>query len=203
MSRPTFAALVLALLTATACGESPAPGPAPSDSSKPTPEAGPPAEAAAAQGLVDTLPAGEAGLRSLLEALLADVDGRADLSLTLRPTSRDFSTLLRGEAATRAEAAYAPGWDGGALVLDPGDEARTEIRILGVTTDDISAWRGTAAEEFPGGWRKAGAHLQPGHTIFQVEFLEPGKDAGMRFDGFVHLNGHWCIFPKLWRFLGE
>jgi hypothetical protein len=210
MSRSLALSLtVAACALLSACGDT-APAPATPDGAKgATPDAsapqGPasPTAPAPSEELVDTLPAGEDGLRTFLQAILADPEGRAALSATLRPAHADFVALIKGEAAARAEAVYAPGWDGGALVLDPGEEARTEIRITPTTTDEIAAWTGTAAAEFPGGWRKAGAHLEPGHTIYRAEFLEPGRDAGMSFDGFVHINGHWCIFPKLWRFLGE
>lgn len=31
--------------------------------------------------------------------------------------------------------------------------------------------------------------------------LEPGQTLGMAFDGLVHVNGHWRLFPKPWKAL--
>jgi len=141
------------------------------------------------------------GLETLLRAILASPDKRAELSATLRPTKADLDAIFDAELAAAAEATYGPVWDKGELVLDPGDPERTDAFVRSGSAEDIAAWQGAPAEEFPGGWKDVGAHLEPGTTFWIGSFVKPGEESGMRFDGFVHVNGQWRIVPKPWRLL--
>lgn len=79
---------------------------------------------------------------------------------------------------------------------------QTEIQVHGATTEDIAknekdsvAWK-----EFPGGARKlAQTHLRPGLTFYEVEFLEPGKDAGMKYHLFFWDGERWAMLGPAWR----
>lgn len=216
-------ALVAGLMLATACaaprrqGSWHAPRLLASDvvvrapASQPTasaPPAGPrPAEPAAEAGPENQQPghddASADGLRVFLQAVLDHADERASLTASLRPTRADLEALFDAPMAAWAEATYSPAWDAGDMVLQPGRPDRTGILLHSASTDDVSAWRGTAAETFAGGWRRVGPHLRPGHTLWIAKFVVPGQTGGMRFDGFVHVNGSWRIVPKPWRALPQ
>ncbi len=138
-------------------------------------------------------PGTEEGLKSVLKDILAD----GKLSTKLRPTAEDYAAVFEGEFAKKAEATYKEPWEKGQLVLKakPG---QTEIKVFSVTVEDLKA-KNEKSNEFPGGWTEIAPNLKPGLTIYMVRVTEPGKDLGMRFDGFVYVNGRWRIFPKPWR----
>ena len=77
--------------------------------------------------------------------------------------------------------------------------AYTEVKLTAVTTDEIGSWSGTAAKEMAGGWKRIRNSVLPGHTMYIVRFVKPGKDSGMRYDGLIKLNDKWVMFPKAWR----
>ncbi|HZL71116.1 MAG TPA: hypothetical protein VFC86_01550, partial [Planctomycetota bacterium] len=57
-----------------------------------------------------------------------------------------------------------------------------------------------AFKEFPGGAKKlAETILRPGVTFYEVEFLEPGKDAGMKFHLFFWDGERWAMLGAAWR----
>src|SRR5436853_4480030 len=59
-----------------------------------------------------------------------------------------------------------------------------EVQVHGSTTEDIVAYKegSVAFREFPGGARKvAEPALRPKTTYYEVEYVEPGKDAGMKY----------------------
>jgi hypothetical protein len=56
--------------------------------------------------------------------------------------------------------------------------------------------------KFPGGAVKlAGQILRPGMTFYEVEFLEPGKDSGMKYHLFYWDGKQWTMLGPLWRAL--
>jgi hypothetical protein len=57
------------------------------------------------------------------------------------------------------------------------------------------------AKELAGGWKEAAAKMKPGLKVYRFHFLEPGKTAGMSYDGLIYVNGNWRVFPKPWRAL--
>ena len=79
---------------------------------------------------------------------------------------------------------------------------QTEIRVHGATTEEIAKYEkdSVAFKEFPGGARKlAETILRPGVTFYEVEFLEPGKDAGMKFHLFFWDGERWAMLGAAWR----
>ncbi len=41
--------------------------------------------------------------------------------------------------------------------------------------------------------------FRPGLTVYYWKYTRPGEHYGMSFDGLIHVNGHWALFPKPWR----
>jgi hypothetical protein len=142
-------------------------------------------------------PGTEEGLKKLMGEFVADGADAAKLSSLLRPNAEDYAAVFEGDFAKKAEDTYKEPWEKGQLALKvkPG---QTEITVLAVTSEDLKAKTGTSSE-FPGGWLEVASNLKPGLTVHLVRFTEPGKERGMRFDGFIFVNGRWRIFPKPWR----
>src|SRR6185503_14389763 len=79
-------------------------------------------------------------------------------------------------------------------LIKPGEPARTEVNVHGATTEEISKYENGSVpfNEFPGGAKKlADAVLRPGVKFYEVEFVEPGKDAGMKYHMFFWDGSHW------------
>jgi hypothetical protein len=62
------------------------------------------------------------------------------------------------------------------------------------------------AKEFPGGFTSIASSLIPGNIWVAWEYLEPGHDAGMSFNGLVYVpvadgGGRFTWFPKPWKFI--
>jgi hypothetical protein len=143
-------------------------------------------------------PAGEAGARAVLSAFLKPgADPRA-LTKPLVPTSADYLAAFQQEFAAKAEAYYAPLWSKGLVVFAKSDQ--TELLLSSATSKDFQAWN-EKANMFPGGYKKVKDVFQPGVVIYRFKFVKAGDHLGMAYDGLVHVNGHWRIFPKPWRVL--
>lgn len=142
------------------------------------------------------------GAKALLVQLLTQEAQDSNLSAALRPTTADYAAVFEGEAAAKAEAEYKAPWDAGAMQVKPGRPAQTEIKLFSATTEQLRAGEGEAGQ-FPGGYKGIADQLKPGLTWYRFKFTEPGSDLGMAYDGLVHVNGHWRIFPKPFRALGK
>jgi hypothetical protein len=87
------------------------------------------------------------------------------------------------------------------------DLARPEqkiVKVHGATTEEIISYaQGSVAyTEFPGGARRiAGQIFRPGMTFYEVEFLEPGKDYGVKYHLFYWDGRQWTMLGPLWRAL--
>lgn len=158
-----------------------------------------PAEEKAAPAVKLDFPGTADGAKALLAKFVAEGADAEALTGALRPTSADYAAVFTGEAAKKAEAAYAPAWDAGQLVVRP-KPGQTEVLLFEATTDQIKAGD-EAAKDFPGGYAGVAEQLQPGVTLYRFKFVEPGKTLGMAYDGLTHVNGRWAIFPKPWRAL--
>jgi hypothetical protein len=143
-------------------------------------------------------PATEAGAKELLSAFLKPGADVKSLSQNLRPSKADYSTVFTDEFAAKLAALYDPAWESGALVLKP-NEGQTELLLRAVPSAEIKAWSKTASDDLPGGYEKIKDHFRDGHTIYAFKFVKPGETLGMAYDGLVHVNGHWRIFPKPFR----
>jgi hypothetical protein len=78
------------------------------------------------------------------------------------------------------------------------------VQVHAAKTEDIIKYRegSVAFKEFPGGAKKvAEAVLRPGMTFYEVEFLEPGKDAGMKYHLFYWDGKQWSMLGPVWRVL--
>jgi hypothetical protein len=78
------------------------------------------------------------------------------------------------------------------------------VQVHGSKTEDIIAYRqgSVAFKEFPGGAKKVAEQvLRPGMTFYEVEFLEPGKDAGMKYHLFYWDGKQWSMLGPVWRVL--
>ncbi len=158
----------------------------------------PPAEAAKKVARLD-IPAGEEGAKALLGKFLAPGADTLALSRALRPKSADYAAVFAGDAAKQAEAAYGPAWDADQMKIAP-KEGQSNLLLWAATTEDIQGGAGNA-REFPGGWASIKDALKPGVTWYRFKFTRPGETLGMAFDGLVHVNGRWVVFPKPYRAL--
>jgi len=82
------------------------------------------------------------------------------------------------------------------------EPARSEVRIHAATTEELQAYAdgSVAYKEFPGGARKlAESVLRPGMTFYEVEYLEPGKDKGMKYHLIFWDGKAWCMLGPVWR----
>lgn len=89
-----------------------------------------------------------------------------------------------------------------AKTLSPGDPKRTEVQVHGATTEEIAKYEkdSVAFKEFPGGAQKiAQTVLRPGTTFYEVEFVEPGKDAGVKYHLLFWDGERWSMLGAVWR----
>lgn len=153
-----------------------------------------PAEAPAASAYPGT----EDGAKALLAEFVKPGADYAALSKPLQPTTDDYKAIFADQAfAAKADAMYTPVWSSGELVIKP-NEGQTEVRVTPASVADLKAGTGNA-EKFPGGYKDVADKYNDGLTIYRFEFLAPGEDAGMAFDGLTYVNGNWRIVPKPWR----
>lgn len=179
------AALCLALCTACTTGNESTTNP-PSSSSSST---------------LISYPGTDEGARKLLTDFRS-ASSREEVQ-ALRPTASDYRTVFHDPFATKAEAYYnATAWERKSTKPpEPmADPDQTEVRIWKATTEEINAW-GPDATHFPGGYQKVKSQFKPGLTVYRWKYIKPGSEYGMAYDGLVHVNGHWVIFPKPWRVL--
>jgi hypothetical protein len=83
---------------------------------------------------------------------------------------------------------------------------QTVVQVHGSTTEDIIRYRdgSVAYKEFPGGARRvAEKMLRPGMMFYEVEFLDPGKDAGMKYHLLYWDGRQWSMLGPVWRVMRE
>lgn len=144
-------------------------------------------------------PGTEDGARQLLTDIRSG-DAKA-MTQALRPASADFKAVFADDVVAQVEAAYDKLWSDPNAVIG-ADPANTELKLWKATTEELQAWGGEAAANFPGGYQRAAAKLKPGLVVYRWKYVKPGESAGMAFDGLIHVNGHWTWYPKPWRVLG-
>lgn len=90
-----------------------------------------------------------------------------------------------------------------ASLLDPAKPDYTEIVAHAATTEEILANdpASIAFKEFPGGVRKLAEKgaLKQGVTFYEVEWVRPGEDAGMKYHLFFWDGGRWRMLGPAWR----
>ncbi len=142
-------------------------------------------------------PGTEDGAKALLAEFAKPGADLPTLSKTLRPTKADYDAVFMPDLAAKADAVYSPAWDGGQLVVAP-KAGQTQLLLKHATSDELKSGTG-GATGFAGGWKDVGAQLKPGVTFYRFDFVEPGHDLGMAYDGLAYVNGNWRIFPKPWK----
>lgn len=179
----TTATLAAVIICLTSCGDKPA------DSGK-APDGAP---GAAASGPPGT----QAGANELLSAFVKPGADLKALSAALKPVTADYTAVFTSDFAAKVEAAHAPMW---ATNPELGPkEGQTEVLLDGVTSADIKGWTANAADVLPGGYQGIKDKFQDGLIVYRFKFVKPGETLGMAFDGLVHVNGKWRIFPKPFR----
>lgn len=147
-------------------------------------------------------PATKDGARSLLNEFMKPDADRKKMTMELRPTKEDYRAFYADEpTAERAEAFYDKLWSSGDAVVAP-KEGQTELKLFSATTEQLNELvpEGEAAQ-FPTGMQSLASNLKPNLTIYAFKFVKPGETSGMAFEGLTHVNGHWRLFPKPWRFM--
>lgn len=156
----------------------------------------------AAQSGAASYPATTDGARALLQEFLKPDADRKKLTMELRPTKEDYRAFYADEStAARAETYFDKLWSGGNAVVAP-KEGQTELKLVSATTEELKNSQGATAE-FPTGLATLAStdNLKPNLTIYAFKFVKPGESQGMAFEGLTHVNGHWRLFPKPWRFM--
>ena len=88
---------------------------------------------------------------------------------------------------------------------DAGKLARPEqtvVRVHAATTEEIAKYENgsVAFKEFPGGAKRLAEQvLRRGVTFYEVEFLEPGKDAGIKYHLCYWDGKRWSMLGPMWR----
>ncbi|MBN1637766.1 MAG: hypothetical protein JW866_02275 [Ignavibacteriales bacterium] len=142
---------------------------------------------------------GKGATEMLKRFLEPDADYR-DLTEELLPNEEDYELYFKKEYSKVAFDRYSKMWGNKNLVIKP-DTSQVEIIIDSTTTEELREWTGTAALEFPGGYKDITDKLQDSLVIYKFKFVQPGFNTGLSYDGLVYLNGRWVIFPKPWRVL--
>jgi hypothetical protein len=78
------------------------------------------------------------------------------------------------------------------------------VKVYGATTEEIAMnARGSVVfAEFPGGAiRMAERILRPGMTFYEAEFLEAGKENGVKYHLFFWDGRQWTMLGPVWRAL--
>ena len=91
-----------------------------------------------------------------------------------------------------------------ANVNDLAEPDQEIVKVHGATTEEIARnERGSVVfSEFPGGAVKIAEQiLRPGMTFYEVEFLEAGKDNGMKYHLFYWDGKQWTMLGPVWRAL--
>ena len=79
-----------------------------------------------------------------------------------------------------------------------------EVRVHGAKTEEIAAYKegSVAHRQFPGGTKRlAELALRPGMTFYEVEYVEPGKDTGMKYHLMYWAGRQWSMLGPVWRVL--
>jgi hypothetical protein len=144
--------------------------------------------AGGAISFAETFPGTDEGAKQLANAFLKPGADCAALSKQLRPTAGDYAAVFEGDFGTKVAAAWNPAWDAGQMVM-AAKAGQTEVKISSATTEELKAGTGNASE-LAGGWKEVAPKMKPGLKVYRFHFLEPGKTAGMSFDGLIYVNGN-------------
>ncbi|MFO0967928.1 MAG: hypothetical protein U0793_20400 [Gemmataceae bacterium] len=151
-------------------------------------------------------------LKALFELLRQTIHGKKDL----KQAAALFQSLIPDEAranqALRADIApelLRPILDQHKKMVvseaDAGKLSRpdqTVVKVHAATTEEIAKYEkdSVAFKEFPGGAKRlAEKVLRRGVTFYEVEFLAPGKEAGIKYHLFYWDGKQWSMLGPMWR----
>lgn len=76
---------------------------------------------------------------------------------------------------------------------------RSQTNVHAATSEEIVAKETTAAKEFEAVPKDFAERLRPGLTFYEVEFVEPGKEAGRKYHLFWWDGSRWRMLGPNWR----
>jgi hypothetical protein len=86
-----------------------------------------------------------------------------------------------------------------ASLIHRSNPNRTQINVHGATSEEIAAGTSEAAKEFSAMPRDFAANLRPAMKFYEVEFVEPGKEAGVKYHMFFWDGARWRMLGPGWR----
>lgn len=153
-------------------------------------------------------------LKGLLETIVKSSEGgdahkAAALTRALLPDEAALKKALKDDAPPEfsqkvLEFAKSVPADDAAVagLFKRGDAARTEVQVHGATGAEIAEYKQDSVpfKEFPGGARKlAESVLRPETRFYEVEFVKPGEDTGMKYHLFFWDGASWRMLGPAWR----
>lgn len=152
----------------------------------------------------------EAVSKAFAEARAAnDAPKLLEMTKAMMPTTEEMRKVLRAGPETdafleqyRAERIRGDANEAAREILKPKEAAQTVVKVHSATTEELAAYKegSVAYAEFPGGMRRFAEKVAaPGRVWHTIEYLEPGKDAGMKFTTFTVVDGRLFFVVKPWR----
>ncbi len=147
--------------------------------------------AAAGPARIEDFPGTFHGAEQLARVLMKP-GGDLTISRALQPRPEDYAAVFTAPAADAIRAGSEAAWASARAI--GAMDGQTELRLIAATSDELRA----ASEVFPG-YEPVLGSLRPGFSWYRFKFIRPGETAGNQYDGLVHVNGHWALFPEPWR----
>jgi hypothetical protein len=145
-------------------------------------------------------PGTKEGARALLAEFQKPGADTKKLTMELRPTKEDYLAFYsETSTAERAEKFFEPLWSGGNAEI-AAKEGQTELKLFSATPEEMRKDAGDSAE-MPASLLALADDIKPNVTVYTFKFVKPGETSGMAYEGLVHVNGKWRLFPKPWRFM--
>jgi hypothetical protein len=143
-----------------------------------------------------------AGLKELLRPVLMRLRGPdyRQAVAALRPHKDDYAKVFIEPSLERARNRYDSLWRA-PPPFPPPDPTRTDLRI-DLAPAGMLAGDNLLSKRFPLGYRAVAPLLVPERIWAAWEFVEPGRDSGLAFDGLVWCEDHWAWFPRPYLMLG-
>lgn len=153
-------------------------------------------------------------LKKLFEVIYLNLHVKKDYKLaaslfqSLIPDEARLKPALRDNLSTEMQAqivAYQKN-----IVVNQGNitgvvrSEQSVVEVHAATTEEIARYEqgSMAYREFPGGARRAAEQvLRKGVTFYEVEFLEPGKNTGMKYYLLYWDGEQWSMLGTVWRIL--
>jgi hypothetical protein len=168
----------------------------------------------AAAGALEVLrPGGEAAARrdalGMMKALceqavpalaaLVGPEGPAALE-AMRPRAEDFPRVFATEVAQLARTAFEQAWKT-PPIFQRLQDAELELRVQAAPAGMLGG-PNELSRHFPEGYRALAQYLRSDRIWFTWQYLQPGAESGVRYDGVVRLDDRLVWFPRPYRVLG-